>query len=508
MRAATTLLLLLCAIGLMGLPAIPAAAGSFMDTTITGYFGDDNLLAGPEEFSPSPGFSNAYPELFFEGLESEKTVAVTETHLVLYKMMPGFIQGLQTEAAMVLEFEVFRDPDNGQVGPSLSQIDTSIRDDGSYLKITGFFDREAMTGPNLAFTLFPFDSQRFLLGFSYDLTWGGERIFPTNYGPVPGFKLNLDLDEVYFFFGAKSQPRMQQYYDNQIENQYGLLWGGGLRLGPFSFDANGGFFDRGHFDIQQHLENTIQAAGGSAQIGLDFGDEIGQSVDFRLYQNDPDARDNAHEQIEYTEGTHFHVATEFSAIGQTAIDFEESANTTHSWATAGDVNIALRLNRFRIHGDVVYRSVNFLVFNTPGLIPYYTLSDALDTQPQFYGAVGVDYFFDKAHLTPGVIFGLMQPAAATGGPDLVGEFDGTVVVRDASDLEFLPAGEGPFTIISTKATLRWDLSTMLSVMAEVSYTLDYNQSKTTGEDAGNQVRVLDEDRAKQLGLNVLVQASF
>ena len=505
MRTALIRIPLIAAI--LGL-ALPAAAGSFIDTTITGYFGDDNLLAGPGDFSPSPGFSNAYPELFFEGLESEKTVAVTETHLVLYKRMPSFIKGMETEAALVLEFEVFRDPDNGQVGPSVSQIDASIRDDGSYLKITGYFDRESMTGPNLSTTLFPYDSQRFLLGFSYDLTWGGERIFPTNYGPVPGFKLMLDLEKAYFFAGAKSQPRMQQHYDNQIETQYGVLWGGGLNAGPFFFDANGGFFDRGHFDIQEHLESTLFAFGGSAQLGLRFGDEVGQSVDFRLYRNDPDAMSGATEQIEYSPGAHFYVASEFSAIGQTAIDFENSSSTTNSLATAGDVNLKLRINRFRVHADAVYRSVNFLVFNTPGLTPYYTVSEALDTQPQFYGAVGADYFLEKARLTPGVIFGVMQPAAATGGEDLAGEFDGTVVVRDANDLEFLPPGEGPFTIISFKGTLRWDLSEMLSMMTEISYTLDYNQSKTVGDDAGNQVRVLDDERAKQLGLNLLVQAAF
>ena len=45
---------------------------------------------------------------------AEKTVAVTETHLVVYKKMPGFIKGLETEAALVVEFEIFRDPDNGK----------------------------------------------------------------------------------------------------------------------------------------------------------------------------------------------------------------------------------------------------------------------------------------------------------------------------------------------------------------------------------------------------------
>jgi hypothetical protein len=497
-----------CLLPLLLLTATPARAGSFIDTTITAYFGDDNLLAGPEDFSASPGLSNAYPELFFEGLEAEKTVAVTESHLVIYKKMPGFIKGLETEAAMVLEFEIFRDPDNGQVGPSLSKVDASIQDDGSYLRITGYFDRERMTGPNLSFTMFPFDSQRFLLGFSYDLTWGGERMFPTNFGPVPGFKLNLDLDEAYFFAGFKTQPRIMQYYDNQVENQYGVLWGGGLRAGPFFFDANGGLFDRGHFDIQQQLDSTIYAMGGSAQIGLDFGDEIGESVDFRLYRNDPDALEKASEQIDYTQGVHFHWGTEFTGVAQTAIEFEDPSSTINSWATAGDTNIKLRINRFRVKADVVYRSLNFLVFNTPGLTPYYSLSDALDTQPQFYGAVGVDYFIEPARLTPGIIVGLMQPAAARGGEDLVGAFDGVVVVRDANDLEFLPAGTDPFQILSLKGTLRWDLSQMLAVMTEVSFTLDYNQSKTIGEDAGNQVRVLDETRARQLGLNVMMQAKF
>ncbi len=500
-RATTALLLTL-------ITAPTAHAGSFIDTTITGYFGDDNLLVGPDDFSPSPGLSNAYPELFFEGLEAEKTVAVTETHMVLYKKMPGFVRGMQTEAALVIEFEVFRDPDNGNVGPSDSNIDTSIHDDGSYLKLTGFFDADAMAGPSVAFTMFPFDSQRFLLGFSYDLTWGGEDIFPTNYGPVPGAKLMLDLERAYLFVGAKSQPRIMQYYDNQVENQYGLLFGGGFGAGPFFLDVNGGAFNRGHFDIQEHLEDTIYAGGVSGQIGMRFGDETGQSVDFRLYTNDPNAMNDAIEQIEYTPGVHFYWASEFSGLSQTAIDFEEPASTTNSWATAGDLNVKLRINRFRVWGDLVYRSVNFLVFNTPGLTPYYSTSEALDTQPQFYGAVGVDYFFEKAHLTPGVIVGVMAPAAVTGGDDLAGAFDGTVVVRDANDLDFLPPGSGPFTIISGKATLRADLSPMMAVLAEVSYTLDYNQSKIVGDETGNQMRVLDEARARQLGLNVLMQAAF
>ncbi len=504
MRKAATLLFLMPVL----LLAAPASAGSFMDTTITGYFGDDNLLAGPEDFSPSIGFSNAYPELFFEGLEAEKTMAVTESHLVLYKMMPGFVPGMATEAAFVLEFEVFRDPDNGEVGPSTSKIDASIQDDGSYLKLIGYFDAEAMTGPNISFTMFPFDSQRFMLGFSYDLTWGGEMVFPTNYGPVPGCKLNADLGPAYFFVGAKSQPRIQQYYDNQVATQYGVLFGGGFHAGPFFLDANGGVFDRGHFDIQEHLEDTLYAMGASGQVGLAFGDEVGQSVDFRLYQNDPDARDGASEQIAYTEGTHFYVASEFSGIAQTAIEFENPASTMNSWATAGDLNAKLRINRFRVHLDVVYRSLNFLVFNTPGLTPYYSLSEALDSQAQLYGAIGVDYFFEKIHLTPGIIFGIMQPAAAWGNEDLAAQFGGKVVVRDANDLEFLPDGYDPFTIISTKGNVRLDLSEMMSVMAEVSFTLDYNQSKTIGEEAGNQVRVLDEDRARQLGLNFLMQAKF
>ena len=157
---------------------------------------------------------------------------------------------------------------------------------------------------------------------------------------------------------------------------------------------------------------------------------------------------------------------------------------------------------------MVYRGLNFLVFNTPGLTPYYSLSEALDSQAQLYGAIGVDYFFEKIHLTPGIIFGVMQPAAAWGNDDLAGEFGGKVVVRDANDLEFLPNGYDPFTIISTKGNVRFDISEMMSLMAEVSFTLDYNQSKTIGEEAGNQVRVLDEDRARQLGLNFLMQAKF
>ena len=73
----------------------------------------------------------------------------------------------------------------------------------------------------------------------------------------------------------------------------------------------------------------------------------------------------------------------------------------------------------------------------------------------------------------------------------------------------MPQGEGPFTILSVKGSLKWHLSHMMALIGEVSFTQDYNISKVvTDTDTGVGSRVLDNARAQQLGLNFILQARF
>jgi hypothetical protein len=154
----------------------------------------------------------------------------------------------------------------------------------------------------------------------------------------------------------------------------------------------------------------------------------------------------------------------------------------------------------------VYRDVSFLVFNVPGLTPYLSFAQETIQTPQVYGALWWDFYIEKPQLTPSFIVGLMQPAAFQAGE--VGGVRQTEVIREANDYEIMPPGQTPFTILSLKASLRWGLSDMMAVIGEVSFVNDFNVSKVVNDEDGGSERVLDEARARALGLNLIVQARF
>ena len=155
--------------------------GKFMDTRVTFVFTDDNTLAGPRDRSPQAGFFNVNDEQFYEGLDTEKRGRENETQLVLYKRMPSYFHRVDAEAALVLQMEVGNES-------------TNIGDNGSYLKLNFYTQRDDFDGDNVSVTFFPVDSQRMLLGYTYDITWGGEKIFPNNSGTVPGARLRYDFN--------------------------------------------------------------------------------------------------------------------------------------------------------------------------------------------------------------------------------------------------------------------------------------------------------------------------
>src|SRR5437867_4121528 len=125
-----------------------ARAGDFVDTRLNFTLTDENLLVGPGETNPSvPGVHIGQPNSFgilFTGYENL-------THLVLYKKMVG--KHFEGEGAIVFRFLEFSDV-------SLSSID-----DGSYVKITYFFDESRKSTKNISLTAFPLSADRMRLGY-------------------------------------------------------------------------------------------------------------------------------------------------------------------------------------------------------------------------------------------------------------------------------------------------------------------------------------------------------
>ena len=105
----------------------------FMDTRLTWTFGDDDFLHKTGELIPlSPTFSvGERPQyrLFFDNLNSRFTGRENITHLVMYKKLPGFIENLTTEAALVLRFDL------GQLAAKTGNLNSALYDTGSYLRL-------------------------------------------------------------------------------------------------------------------------------------------------------------------------------------------------------------------------------------------------------------------------------------------------------------------------------------------------------------------------------------
>jgi len=475
----------------------------FIGTTLTFYVGDDNLLAGTDDRSPNLGMANEYPELFFEGLNSEKQAVVSETHMVLYAGSAGYLPFVETEAAFVAEFELSRDPDD-------NQLIGRFKDDGSYIGLEFFFNK-AKTGPSLKLTAWPYSANRFRLGYTYDLTWGGNQIWVRNQGPVPGAKLNFKSDRFYAFIGAKSLVQLRADND-EAENFWGVLAGFGpnFELGrdfKLSYDASGGYFSRGTFEQDPFRSTPLTAFGVSQRAQLTLRTKMGLSPDLKDLRNTYDNFTVSRSLVPNYEGNWgFGVGAEFTTLWQSLIDADDpSAETFDNAITGGIFAQARFLKGMRVGVDVVYRDVSFLVFNVPGLTPFLSFASETIRKPQVYGALWWDYYIAAAHLTPGVVLGVMQPASFLSGEDSNGDRR-LEVIREANDYELMPTDiASAFTIISVKGSLKWHLSSILAVIGEVSYTQDYN---VTRRGRGDNDRTLDDAQAQRLGLNLLIQASF
>ena len=161
-----------------------AFAGDAVDTRVTFTVADDDVMRGPQESSTgSPSIPNFQPSnanrLFFEDYERRDNGFENLTHFVLYAHQPGFFEGLDTEAALVLRAQM------------LDAKGVDLRDDGTYLKVT-----QDIGGHKLALTAFPISADRFRLGYSYRISWGGSNIFKYSRA-APGLRLESSSDNYY-----------------------------------------------------------------------------------------------------------------------------------------------------------------------------------------------------------------------------------------------------------------------------------------------------------------------
>ncbi len=478
-----------------------AQAGDFVDTWVTTSLEDTNVRAGPEAYSPAANFVQRGNSTFFENYETRFTDDISQTHLVLYKKDDGFIKGITTEAAFVIRMQPYLDVASSKPG-------VNVADDGSYVRIIKHFD----DAKNLSFTGYAVDANRFRLGYSYDITWGGRDIYAFDPYAAPGLRAQFQSGPHYVFAGVKTAVGDYTDADGNKNNEayWGFLAGGGLEVGKH-LRIEGGFgdFQQGQLtnvgDVESPLYNApITALGGSAQVSVRTNPALDyiSSSELKLYRNAPEFMRDSYISHRRLDGFGLLVQSEINVITHDLIDPEAPETTTVETAIAGDVQALAVMGTTEINVDFVYKDLPYIVFNIPGITSGYALDPDLNATPQLYVRGKIGHWFEQAHLTPSLGVGWELPATYTTG-------DSSFVQYDERNKAHVPDGQEPTAILSAVAGLQWDVSPSTVLVGEVLYTVDNNLSDFQTNDDGTNAFVPEAEAVRNaLGFNLMMRARF
>ncbi|WP_437285159.1 hypothetical protein [Sorangium sp. So ce406] len=509
---------------------LPVRVGDAMDTRLTWTLGDDDLLhdTGQTQLhSPnlSVGDRKQY-RLFFDNLNSRFSGRENLTHLALYKRMPGFIPRLDTEASLVLRVDL------GALSRNSNNVNQAFYDAGSFIRAFYHTDGRADGKTGVGVTLWPLDTDRFRLGYLYDISWGGtnasinQSIFPRIIGTAPGAKVQYDAERFSVYAGFKiasltQTERVLISGTSEVErvsisqSNYGFLAGGGVELHPYVHaDLGAGYFQQGRFDWPDVAGEPVYTYGASARVVAHTKNEpIPQSVDFLLYRNDPNKPQIIFKPESYTPGkTTWAVSLEASNLYQNLKDFESAGVTTHQAARAGALQAVVKSGYARASVTGIYRDLPFVLRNQPSFIPFQTIPDTrgASTSDELFFALAADYYIASARLTPGLGAGLQLPASfrTTSFDAFDAPIARTVVVREQGNLSILPYNTSAVPIVQARASLKWDVSKILSAVAWVQYVRDNNGTFMQRDPSEGTVALRTFVSPDFFGLGTSVQARY
>ncbi len=476
----------------------------FMDVRLNLTLTNENVLVQPGETIPSvPGWRfgrpNSLGTLFFDNYDTRFSGYETLAHAVLYRNYRK--DQLEVEGAFVLRMNEITE----------RRIDFS--DAGSYIKVSWWKDPTHKDLSRVSLTAFPTSADRFRLGYSYRLSWGGSEEYRRSTQAVPGVKLQVDTDTAYAFVGAKSAVVLNPATAEQ-EAVLGVLAGAGVDVTPMvRVEANGGLFDRGGNELEDVNTESVQLFGGSVQVAIHDGMPLQSSVDYKLYKYDPERLGRIFSKAQYPGGTQWLAMAEATALGQTLKDPENTGTTTVQWGVAGDVNVRAQMDRIRLRLDLQYRDLAFILHSVPSLPTYSDFPAAYDIKPNFFAAVGVDRNWDD-RLTLGVVLGIEKPATLTSPTGIPGETgqlgESTAVIRNNGSttiITVLPPGETAVPQLALKTSGQLDFGDIYAALIDVYYSYDGNQTRLT-RTGPDDLFQYEFGELNQLGFNVTLQAKF
>jgi hypothetical protein len=498
-------------------PTDLTGASGFFDTRIAFTITNENLLVEPGETIPSvPGWRFGVPNslgvLFFDNYDTRYSGFETLSHAVMYR---NYHKGhFDADGALVLRIN------------ELSEKNIELSDAGTYITLSNWKDPTHKDPTRISLTVFPVSSDRMRLGYSYRLSWGGSPEYRRARSATPGMKFQYDAKNMYAFVGAKSAILLDR---RTAEEQASLAVLAGAGVDPTDmvrFEVNGGYFDRGYNELVDVNDQKVQLFGLSAQLAVHKGMPVQSSVDYKLYKNNNERVSGLFNPVKYPGGLSWLAMVEFTALGQTLKDPEMTGTTTVQKGYAGDVNVRVMIDRFRIRFDASYRTLAFILHSQPSLPTYSDFPADYDTAPNLFASLGIDRNFND-FITLGAIFGVDKPATLTSEKGVPGGMMGvvgesTAVIRNNNIdtlITILPAdcddgaGFKACTAVpqfALKGYTKLDFGRIYTALLEVFYSYDANTTRYQRVEPGNPESPFEFQFGEfnQLGVNATLQARF
>jgi hypothetical protein len=498
----------------------------FMDTRLDFTFVNENMLVKAGETVPNyPGWRFGQPNpslgtMFFDNYDTRYSGYETMSHVTLYK---NYRRGhLEVEGGLVMKMN---DISALNSSPGTAIVGTNpvvLTDDGSYMLVSYWKDPTHADPTRISFTAFPNSADRFRLGFSYRLSWGGNDVYQnvlgTTNSALPGAKVQVDGQNYYAFIGMKSALVNDANIGGAQAAKLGVLGGAGVDLvdNMVRVEANGGYFDRGPNQQPAVSTQEVQMFGGSAQVALHHGMPVTSSLDYKLYKNDAERIGRVFQPVVYKPGVSWLVMTEGEIIGQTLADPVKVGSTKIQWAKAGDINARVMMDRWRFRADASFRDLAYVVQNQPSEPSYQDFDPTFQISSDIFADIGVDHNWND-RVTLGMVFGVDRPAAITAPSGLPSNIAGspgtgseTEVIRNngfGNVISILPTGFKPEAAIAVKGTAQVNFGAVYAFLVNVYYQYDPNMTVGTENTMTNEFE-FKFDHLNQLGMDLTLQAKF
>lgn len=470
----------------------------FEKTSLTFIMGDDNLRDN-SMYSPKFKISSGtdYDD-FADSFAGYSNRTKSSTHLTLFHKEKGLLPHFS--ATIGLAFNLVHSMDS-----VTDNMSTSIVEGGSFLELA--YSNNFL----ISARFYPYNADKIALGFFPGMKWGTMSVFPQNEDPVPGAQILFASGpmSVYAAIKTHAQPLKDKLNTEMVpmETIYGVFAGSTYDDDSLKIALQGAFIDKG--DNVNISETAIEDSDSDEILsyGVDLfaeykaGSFIGEPLGLTSYSKgewrDPD----------YTSRIAYRGRIEGSFLGERlanaeylTIDGEDSGSVTKTmYAYAGAAEGSFRYDHFRFFGLFSYRSLEFLVFDAPGVSPFETIPEDADTRGELAFSFNADYNVSIFWL--GLSGGYKIPATykAPGSNSITVIKDritsNSVSTAFSRTRESLPEGEDASDILFAKILLKAKFTESLSTNLEFGYTRDKNMSKLVDSEnsAGESSLVVDFD---------------